>query len=188
MNVAATALPGVLLLEPRIFADERGHFRELWSRERYTAAGVPTEFVQDNFSSSHRNVLRGLHYQWPRPQGKLLSVLHGSVYDVVVDIRRGSPTFGRSAGFMLSAENARQLWVPEGFAHGFLALTESALFGYKCTESYAPEMEGTVLWNDPALDICWPIPAPRVSAKDASGLPLSAIAPERLPVYRGEAG
>jgi len=183
VRVCAAELEGVLLIEPLVFTDERGHFREAWSRDRYAAAGLPSEFVQDNVSCSHRHVLRGLHYQWPSPQGKLVTVLRGEVFDVVVDIRYGSPTFGRWAGFTLSAENARQLWVPEGFAHGFLALTEDALFAYKCTAPYTPAAEGTVRWSDPALAIEWPTASPRLSAKDAAAPLLAEIAPERLPRY-----
>jgi len=187
VNVQPTELPGVLLLEPRLFHDERGHFLELWQEERYAAAGLPTRFVQDNVSRSRRGVLRGLHFQHPRSQGKLVSVLHGEVWDVAVDIRAGSPTFGRWVGYTLSAENGRQLWIPAGFAHGFVATSPEAVFAYKCTERYHAADEATVRWDDPELAIDWPVEAPIVSAKDAEGVLLRDLAPERTPRY-GERG
>ena len=184
MRVSAAELPEVLLLEPRVFRDERGLFRETWSRARYEAAGVALEFVQDNVSVSRRGTLRGLHYQEPHAQGKLVSVLRGAVWDVAVDIRRGSPTFGRWAGFHLSGEDGRQLWVPPGFAHGFVALEDDTVFSYRCTDYYHPEAEGTVLWSDPALAIAWPLDGPPLlAAKDAEAPCLREIAAERLPVF-----
>jgi dTDP-4-dehydrorhamnose 3,5-epimerase len=183
MDVQTTPLLGLLLLTPRVFRDHRGYFLETWSQERYRQAGVPAGFVQDNLSWSSRDVLRGLHYQHPRAQGKLLSVLAGEVFDVAVDIRVGSPTFGQWWGVTLSAENARQLYVPPGLAHGFVVTSDSALVSYKCTALYHPEDEGSVLWNDPELAIGWPVESPRLSAKDAAAPRLAAIDPSRLPRF-----
>lgn len=177
-------LPGVLLFEPRIFRDDRGYFLETWSRSRYADAGLPSDFVQDNLSCSRRGVLRGLHYQHPRAQGKFVSVLRGEVFDVAVDIRAGSPTFGQWEGFALSAENGRQLYVPEGYAHGFVVTSEDALFSYKCTAPYDPSSEGSVAWDDPELGISWPVAAPILAAKDAAAPCLRAIPEGRLPAYR----
>jgi dTDP-4-dehydrorhamnose 3,5-epimerase len=187
MNVVPTELPGVVILEPRVFRDDRGYFLETWSRDRYAAAGLPAEFVQDNLSYSTRGVLRGLHYQHPRAQGKLVGVLRGEVYDVAVDIRRGSPTFGRWVGVTLSAENGRQLYVPVGFAHGFVVMGEEALFVYKCTAPYDPGGEGSIVWDDPDLGIRWPLPAgaaPRLSPKDAAAPRLRDVPADRLPAYQ----
>ena len=184
MKVKETGLPGVLLLEPKVFRDERGYFLESWSAERYAAAGVPARFVQDNLSYSRGGVLRGLHFQEPYPQGKLVSVLRGEVFDVAVDVRAGSPTFGRWVGHVLSAENARQLYVPEGYAHGFVVLSDEALFAYRCTEYYHPEAERTLLWNDPELGIEWPVEHPALSAKDEAGRRLRDFGPGELPRYR----
>ena len=186
MKVEQTALPGVLILEPKVFGDARGFFMETWNRSRYAEAGLPGEFVQDNVSYSRHGVLRGLHYQSPRAQGKLVHVLEGEVFDVAVDVRVGSPTFGRWAGATLSAQNRRQLWIPPGFAHGFCVTGETALFCYKCTELYAPEHEGSILWNDPAIGIAWPLEHPTLSAKDAAAPPLAAVSPARLPTLTGE--
>ncbi|MDH4656140.1 MULTISPECIES: dTDP-4-dehydrorhamnose 3,5-epimerase [unclassified Pseudomonas] len=171
MKVVATALPGVLILEPTVFGDERGFFYESFNARNFAeAAGVEREFVQDNHSRSQRGVLRGLHYQLQQAQGKLVRVVHGEVFDVAVDIRRNSPTFGRWVGVHLSAENKRQLWVPEGFAHGFLVLSEYAEFLYKTTDYYAPEHERCIRWDDPDLAIDWPFAeAPQLSAKDQAG-------------------
>lgn len=185
MNVTETALPGVLLLEPRVFPDERGHFMETWNRDRYAAAGVPDRFVQDNVSVSRRGVLRGLHFQHPHAQGKLVSVPWGEVWDVAVDVRAGSPRFGQWVGYSLSAENARQLWIPEGFAHGFVVLSERAVFQYKCTDVYHPEAERTLRWDDPELAIEWPVSDPLVSEKDAQGVTLSGLRPDHQPPYPG---
>lgn len=181
MRVLETELPGVLEIEPRVFRDDRGYFFESWNHERYRGAGVPAGFVQDNVSVSKRGVLRGLHYQQPGSQGKLVGVLQGEVFDVAVDIRAGSPTFGRWMARVLSAENGLQLFIPEGFAHGFVVLSEVAVFSYKCTDYYDPAAEGTVLWNDPALGIDWPVWEPILSPKDREGKPLGEIPPESLP-------
>jgi dTDP-4-dehydrorhamnose 3,5-epimerase len=170
MQVTPTELPDVLEIAPRVFGDERGFFFESWNRRAFEAAGVPGEFVQDNHSRSRRGVLRGLHYQVEHPQGKLVRVVAGEVFDVAVDLRRGSPTFGRSMGRVLSAASRRMLWVPPGFAHGFLVLSEDAEFLYKTTDYWHPEHERTLLWNDPALGIAWPLSgAPVLAAKDAAG-------------------
>jgi len=186
VNVIETGLPGVLILEPRVFGDDRGFFMESWNGRRYEELGIPNHFVQDNLSFSAHGVLRGLHFQNPQPQGKLVSVLRGEVFDVAVDIRTGSPTFGRWTGVTLSAENKRQFWVPEGFAHGFVVTGEDALFSYKCTDYYAPEHDGSILWNDPEIGIEWPIETPTLSGKDGSA-PLLAGMPEgTLPVYRAD--
>ncbi|MBM4374389.1 MAG: dTDP-4-dehydrorhamnose 3,5-epimerase [Deltaproteobacteria bacterium] len=167
MNVIETALPGVLIIEPKVFGDARGFFFESFHAERYRAAGIACDFVQDNVSRSARGVLRGLHFQNPRPQAKLVQVLEGTVVDVALDVRQGSPTFGRHVMVELSAENRRQLFVPAGFAHGFCVTSEHALFSYKCSDLYSPTDEHGVLWNDPDLGIAWPLEAPALSAKDA---------------------
>jgi dTDP-4-dehydrorhamnose 3,5-epimerase len=176
MKALATALPGVMVVEPTVFGDARGFFYESFNERALEAAlGLPLRFVQDNHSRSTRGVLRGLHYQLPRPQGKLVRVVVGAVFDVAVDLRRGSPTRGRWLGEVLSAENKRQLWIPEGFAHGFLVLSDQAEFLYKTTDYYAPEHERCIRWDDPAVGIAWPGTGgpPQVSAKDAAGLPLA---------------
>jgi dTDP-4-dehydrorhamnose 3,5-epimerase len=171
MKVVRTALEGCLILEPQVFSDERGEFFESFSVQRFrNATGVLLNFVQDNQSFSHANVLRGLHYQIEQPQGKLVRVVAGSVWDVAVDLRRSSPTFAQWVGVDLSAENQRMLWVPPGCAHGFVVTSESALFLYKTTDYYAPAHERTIVWNDPALAITWPVAAPVVNAKDAAGM------------------
>jgi len=185
MNVLPTRLPEVFVIEPRVFGDARGFFFESWAASRYEDAGIPGPFVQDNVSRSRRGILRGLHLQHPHGQGKLLSVLDGEVFDVAVDVRVGSPRFGQWVGEVLSGENHRQLWVPPGFAHGFCVLSEDAVFHYKCTDSYHPECEMSVLWNDPAIAIEWPITAPTLNDKDAGGLRLADIPAARLPVYGG---
>lgn len=183
MNVIETTLPGVLIVEPRVFGDERGFFMETWNRGRYREHGIPDEFVQDNLSRSGYGVLRGLHYQKPNTQGKLVFVLEGEVFDVAVDIRTGSPTFGQWTAVILSERNKRQLWIPPGFAHGFCVTSESALFAYKCTDIYNPAAEASVRWDDPDLGIDWPIAQPVISAKDHAAHPLRAIPAERLPRY-----
>ena len=183
MKIIETSLPGCLVVEPRVFGDGRGFFMESWSRERYTEAGIGPDFVQSNLSRSARAVLRGLHYQWPNPQGKLVSVLEGEVYDVAVDIRRGSPHYGRWTAALLSEENRRQFWIPPGFAHGFVALSESALVSYLCTTTYDPEADAAVAWDDPQLAIDWPVAKPQLSAKDAAAPRLDDIIPERAPAY-----
>lgn len=168
MNITATAIPEVVIIEPKVFGDDRGFFYESFNARRFTElTGVSRPFVQDNHSKSARNVLRGLHYQIQQPQGKLVRVVAGEVFDVAVDIRKSSPTFGQWVGVVLSAENKRQLWVPEGFAHGFVVTSESAEFLYKTTDYWAPEFERSILWNDPAIGIQWPIEgAPLLSGKD----------------------
>ena len=181
MKVTATELEGVLILEPRVFADERGFFMETFHAQRYRGAGVPTTFVQDNFSRSVRGTLRGLHFQEPHAQGKLVQALTGQVVDVVVDVRRGSPTFKRWIAVALSGDEPKQLWIPPGYAHGFCVISESADFVYKCTTPYAPESERSIRWNDPELDIAWPVKEPRLSKKDAVA-PLLADA-KVLPTY-----
>jgi len=177
MKVTPTALPGVLVVEPRVFSDDRGFFFESWNARALAAAGVDAQFVQDNHSRSRRGVLRGLHYQVEHAQGKLVRAVIGSVFDVVVDLRRSAPTFGRTLGIELSADNRKMLWVPPGFAHGFLALSESVDFLYKTTDYWFPEHERTLLWNDAALGIDWPLSGvPILTAKDAAGTPLAAAA------------
>lgn len=175
MNVARTDIPDVLLIEPRVFGDARGFFYESYNRQAFAqATGIDVEFVQDNHSRSARGVLRGLHYQLQHPQGKLVRCAVGAVFDVAVDVRRSSPTFGRAVGVELSAENKKMLWVPPGFAHGFLVLSEHAEFLYKTTDYYAPEHERAILWNDPALKIDWPLAdQPVLSAKDQAASRLS---------------
>ncbi|HWS76502.1 MAG TPA: dTDP-4-dehydrorhamnose 3,5-epimerase [Quisquiliibacterium sp.] len=176
MKVLQTTLPGVLLIEPRVFEDERGFFFESFNARTFgEATGVTLGFVQDNHSHSRRDVLRGIHYQIEQAQGKLVRAVSGEVFDVAVDLRRGSPTFGRWEGFVLSAQNRRMLWVPPGFGHGFLVLSESADFLYKTTDYWAPQHERCLLWNDPQVGVDWPLQgrAPVLSAKDAQGLPLS---------------
>ena len=168
MKRVDTELPGVFVIEPRLFSDSRGTFFEVWKDEVYRGLGVAGPFVQDNVSHSVKGTLRGLHFQEPAAQGKLVQVLHGAVYDVAVDIRRGSPTFGRHVGLMLDAESARQLWIPPGFAHGFYVASERATFLYKCTTPYSPQHERTIRWDDPELGIRWPLDgAPILSSKDA---------------------
>ena len=171
MKVVETRIPDVLIIEPKVFGDERGFFYESFNAAAFEAAtGLKRQFVQDNHSKSQRGVLRGLHYQIQQPQGKLVRVVAGEVFDVAVDLRKSSPSFGRWFGTHLSAQNQRQLWIPEGFAHGFVVLSESAEFLYKTTDYYAPEHERSLLWNDPELGIQWPFDeAPQLSAKDQAG-------------------
>ncbi|MGL4376466.1 MAG: dTDP-4-dehydrorhamnose 3,5-epimerase [Microcoleaceae cyanobacterium] len=172
MNVIPTEIPDVLIIEPKVFGDERGFFFESFNHRVFAEkTGVNSEFVQDNHSRSVKNVLRGLHYQMENPQGKLLRVIMGEIFDVAVDIRKSSPTFGQSVSCILSAENKRQFWVPPGFAHGFLVLSDIAEVLYKTTEYYAPQHERAILWNDPDLAIAWPLPEnnPILSAKDEAG-------------------
>lgn len=174
MQITPTALPEVLLLEPRVFGDDRGFFFESWNERSFAAAGLPLTFVQDNHSRSHRGVLRGLHYQIEHAQGKLVRAIVGEVFDVAVDMRRASPTYGQSMSCVLSAANKRMLWIPPGFAHGFLVTSDVAEFVYKTTDYWYPAHERTLLWNDPALRIDWPAgPAPSLAAKDAAGKPLA---------------
>ena len=169
MQVEKTKLEGVLLVTPQVFGDDRGFFMETYNQQKALEAGLPGEFVQDNHSKSVHGVLRGLHYQCPQWQGKLVRVVQGEVYDVAVDIRAGSPTFGEWIGIYLNDENKQQLYVPEGFAHGFCVTSDTAEVVYKCTALYAPEQEGSLLWNDPEIGIEWPLSKPSLSAKDAAG-------------------
>jgi dTDP-4-dehydrorhamnose 3,5-epimerase len=184
MTVRETALPGVLVVEPRVFGDDRGFFLERYHAERYAEAGVGARFVQDNHSRSRRGTLRGLHFQRSYPQGKLVEVARGHVWDVVLDLRAGSPTFGRWEGHDLSDETHRQLWVPPGFAHGFCVLSETADVLYKCTDVYRPDDEGGVAWDDPALGIDWPVERPTLSDKDRALPRLAALGPDDLPHVR----
>ena len=189
MRIVPSELSDVLLVEPDVFGDARGFFFESWNQARYSDAGLPEVFVQDNVSRSRRGVLRGLHFQEPNAQGKLVTVLDGAVFDVAVDIRVGSPTFMRRVEATLSEENRRQMYIPPGFAHGFCVISESATFLYKCTASYDPASEAGIIWNDPDLGIAWPITEPTLSAKDAKYSRLRDLPRERLPVYRpGGAG
>lgn len=169
MNVVALPLPGVMLIEPRVFGDARGFFMESWNRKVFAEHGLDLDFVQDNHSRSARGVLRGLHYQLEQPQGKLVRVTQGAVFDVAVDVRRASPHFGQWTGHELSADNQRMLWIPPGFAHGFLVLSESADFLYKTTTYYAPQWDRGIRWDDPEIGVAWPLDgAPQLSAKDAA--------------------
>ncbi len=183
MNVMPTALPEVLLVEPRAFEDARGWFLETWHAERYGAEVSARGLVQDNVSVSRRGVVRGLHFQHPHGQGKLISVLAGSAFDVAVDIRRGSPSFGRWVGEELSDRNHRQLWIPPGFAHGFQALTDAVVLHYKCTDLYHADCDRAVLWSDPALAIAWPLSGAVVSPKDAAARRLEDLPPDLLPTW-----
>ncbi|MPL68870.1 dTDP-4-dehydrorhamnose 3,5-epimerase [bioreactor metagenome] len=184
MRRLETKLPGVIIIEPKVFGDNRGFFQETWQKSRYEAIGITGEFVQDNLSFSTRGVLRGLHYQQPHAQGKLVSVILGEVFDVAVDIRVGSPTFGQWVGVVLTGDNHRQLWIPPGFAHGFCVTSEQAYFTYKCTDVYTPEAEGGVMWNDPDIGIEWPLCDVSLSAKDKEYQRLKDISPELLPVFK----
>lgn len=177
MNIIETAIPGVLIIAPRVFGDARGFFMETWNAAGFAAAGLDLTFVQDNHSRSQKGVLRGLHFQNPVPQGKLVRVTNGAVFDVAVDLRASSPTFGQWVGVTLSAANKRMFWVPEGFAHGFLTLKDDTDFLYKCTAPYAPQSEFTLAWDDPAVGIEWPVVGldPTISDKDARGLGLADV-------------
>jgi len=188
MNVIETNLPGCLIIEPKVFGDARGFFYESWNRPRFVEHGLDMQVVQSNVSASERGVLRGLHYQWPtNPQGKLVSVLEGDVYDVAVDIRKGSPDFGRWTAVILSAENKRHFWIPEGFAHGFVTLSERAVFTYLCTAPYDAVADGGIRWNDADIAIDWPVSTPSLSGKDGQAPFLKDIAADRLPVYVAKA-
>lgn len=183
MQVVTINIPGVLIIEPKTFRDQRGCFVETYHQQRYVEAGLRESFVQDNYSRSVRGTLRGLHFQEPHGQGKLVMAIDGAVFDVVVDIRKGSPTFGRWYGTELSADNMRQIYIPPGCAHGFCVKSDSAAFLYKCTEFYSPENEKGLLWNDPALKIVWPISDPILSAKDRTFRTLAQMDGE-LPRYK----
>ncbi|HWR41617.1 dTDP-4-dehydrorhamnose 3,5-epimerase [Sporomusa sp.] len=180
MKCYDTALPGVKVIEPKLFEDSRGFFMETWNASRYAELGITANFVQDNLSLSTKGILRGLHFQQPNPQGKLVYVLQGEVFDVVVDIRYGSPTFGHWVGIILSAQNKRQLYIPEGFAHGFCVVSDTALFAYKCTDFYLPQNEGGICWDDSDLGITWPVVEPTLSEKDKQYPKLKEIPLERL--------
>lgn len=177
MNIIETALPGVLIIEPRVFGDQRGFFMETWNAKAFADAGLDLGFVQDNHSRSQKGVLRGLHFQNPGPQGKLVRVTRGAVFDVAVDLRKSSPNFGKWVGVELSADNRRMIWMPEGFAHGFLTLEDDTDFLYKCTAPYAAASEYTLAWDDPAVGIEWPVTGldPIISEKDARGLALADV-------------
>jgi dTDP-4-dehydrorhamnose 3,5-epimerase len=183
LKITPTKLPEVLLVEPDVHRDARGFVLETWHAEKYAQAGLDADFVQDNHSRSIRGTVRGLHAQLARPQGKLVRVSHGELLDVAVDIRHGSPSFGRHVAVVLSAENFRQLWIPAGFAHGFCVLSETAELQYKCTDLYDPTSEITIAWNDPTLGIDWPVEDPILSAKDRAGRPLADCSPVELPAY-----
>ena len=184
MKVSPTEIAGVVLIEPRVFRDDRGYFLESWSEAAFGAAGLPSVFRQDNLSLSRVGVLRGLHYQFPTAQGKLVSVVRGEVFDVAVDIRVGSPTFGHWVGATLSAENGHQLYIPEGFAHGFQVVgTEPASFAYKCTTGYDPAGQCSIRWDDPDLGIAWPLAPTGLAPKDAEAPRLRNVPPDRLPRF-----
>lgn len=182
MRIIETLLPGCRVIEPAVHEDERGFFFEAWNARSFQSHGLPTAFVQSNVASSARGVLRGLHYQWPTPQGKLVGVLEGEVYDVAVDIRRGAPTFGRWTAAVLSATNRRQMWIPEGFAHGYVVLSERAVFSYLCTAPYDKAADAAIRWDDPSLAIDWPVTKPQLSPKDGNAPFLADISADRLPV------
>jgi dTDP-4-dehydrorhamnose 3,5-epimerase len=183
VKVIETDLPGCLVIEPRVLGDDRGFFFESFNHDKLAEHGLRPTFVQGNVSSSRQGVLRGLHYQWPKPQGKYLSVVAGEVWDVAVDIRRGSPHFGRWTATVLSAQNKRHLWIPEGFAHGFVTLSEQAVLSYLCTQTYDAAADAAIAWNDARLAIDWPVTDVTLSDKDARAPFLEDIAEDRLPVY-----
>ena len=183
MIIETTPLAGLLLIKPDVYGDDRGFFQETWNLRRYTEAGLDRHFVQDNLSLSRKGIVRGLHFQNPRPQGKLVYVLQGEVFDVAVDVRADSPTFGQWYGANLSADNHHQLFVPEGFAHGFCVLSDTALFAYKCTDFYNPDAEFSIQWNDPKLAIDWPVDGPELSEKDRNARPLHEFSRELLTLW-----
>lgn len=183
MKVIETSLPGAVIIEPQVFGDARGYFYESFNQSKFAEVGIDRNFVQSNVSRSAMGVLRGLHYQWPNPQGKLVSVLEGEVFDVAVDIRRGSPTFGQWTGVMLTAENKRHFWIPEGFAHGFCVLSEYATFTYQCTALYDRDADAGIRWNDADIGVDWPIRQPLLSEKDQKALLLKDVPTDRLPEY-----
>lgn len=183
MKVIETDLPGCLVFEPQVFGDDRGCFYESFNLDKLAGHGLQPAFVQGNVSVSRAGVLRGLHYQWPKPQGKYVTVLEGEVWDVAVDIRKGSPHFGRWTAVVLNAENRRHFWIPEGFAHGFVVLSERAVFSYLCTATYDAAADAAVRWDDPDLAIDWPIASPSLSAKDAAAPRLADVPVDRLPAF-----
>ena len=186
MKVTPTSLPDVLIIEPKAFEDRRGFFMETYNQKRYKQSNIDCIFVQDNLSHSVRGILRGLHYQLQYPQAKLVQAINGAIFDVAVDIRQGSPTFGKWIGAHISDTNRHQIFVPKGFAHGFCVLSETADVLYKCTDFYAPDDEGGILWSDPGIGIDWPITDPLLSDKDSKYPFLKDVAPECLPVYQAE--
>ncbi|RJQ84045.1 MAG: dTDP-4-dehydrorhamnose 3,5-epimerase [Desulfobacteraceae bacterium] len=186
MNIIPTSLKEVLILEPRVFGDQRGYFLETYQRRRYAEAGIGAEFVQDNISFSRQRTLRGLHFQHPNDQDKLVQVMEGEIFDVAVDVRRGSPTFGQSVAVTLSAGTHRQLFIPRGFAHGFCVLSPTALFMYKCSDFYAPPHEAGICWDDPDLKIAWPLKDPVLSERDRAFPRLRDIPADRLPAMVDE--
>jgi dTDP-4-dehydrorhamnose 3,5-epimerase len=188
LKVTQTEIPSVLIFEPNVFADSRGQFLETWSRQRYIDAGIDAEFVQDNVSYSSKGTLRGLHFQNPNGQGKLVQAVDGEVFDVAVDIRLGSPTFGKSVSVILSKENHKQMYIPPGFAHGFCVLSDTAVFSYKCTGYYDQQSEGGLLWSDPDLAINWPISDPLLSDKDTKYPALKDIDQSLLPRFEDTNG
>jgi len=183
MRVIKTKLDGALVFEPNVFGDSRGFFMETWNHKRYQEAGLDVTFVQSNLSKSSKGVLRGLHFQNPNPQGKLVQIITGEVFDVAIDIRIGSPTYGLWHGEYLSAQNHKQFYIPEGFAHGFCVLSDTAIFSYMCTQAYDAQADCSIQWNDPDIAIKWPISQPSLSEKDSKALPLKAIDPNKLPHY-----
>ncbi len=182
MKTLTTPIPGLLVFEPKVFGDHRGFFVETYNQARYGEAGLHANFVQDNLSFSQRGVLRGLHFQNPHGQGKLVSVIAGRIFDVAVDVRWNSPTFGKSFGLELDGESKKQFYIPPGFAHGFVVLSETALFSYKCTDIYHPETEKCLRWDDPSLGIDWPLPNPVLSEKDKAGRMLADFTQDQLPM------
>jgi dTDP-4-dehydrorhamnose 3,5-epimerase len=185
MTITRTKFPEVLLINTPIYKDDRGYFIESYQARKFSENGISHIFVQDNISYSIRGTLRGLHFQHPHDQGKLVCVLAGAVFDIVVDVRYGSPTFGEWIGEEISSENNRRLWIPSGFAHGFMVLSDTAIFSYKCTDYYAPHAEHTLLWNDPTVVVSWPTNIrPLLSPKDAAGCPLLNFSPETLPQFQ----
>jgi dTDP-4-dehydrorhamnose 3,5-epimerase len=185
MQIIPTQLKDVLIVEPQVFIDRRGYFMEIFQERRYTKAGIDRQFVQDNFSYSRERTLRGLHYQVLRPQAKLVQVFSGEIFDVAVDLRRTSPTFGKWVGVTLSGENKRQLFIPEGFAHGFCVLSPSAVFTYKCSDYYDPQDEGGLRWSDPQINIRWPLKTPILSSRDRFLPLLKELSPDLLPQVKG---
>ena len=183
MKTIETKLPGAMVFEPKVFGDERGFFMETWNYQRYKEAGLDAKFVQSNLSKSSKGVLRGLHFQNPHAQGKLVQIIEGEVFDVAVDIRKGSPTFGQWHGEILSAKNNRQFYIPEGFAHGFCVLSDSAVFSYMCTNVYHAQYDCSLLWNDPEIAIDWPLNNPLLSEKDKNAPTLKTIDSNKLPDY-----
>ena len=180
MNIITTSLEGVLIIEPRVFKDNRGFFMETYNQNKYQKSGINRHFVQDNLSYSRRGTLRGLHFQIRHPQAKLVQVITGEIFDVAVDIRKGSPTFGKWTGVVLSDQNKRQMFIPEGFAHGFCVLSETAHFSYKCSDFYVPDDEGGIIWSDPDIGIKWPVKDPVISEKDKHYPRLCELLPGQL--------